>query len=705
MDKTNKDVLIRDHASIFQGGGEMGALMRAFDWDKHPLGNPAAWPETLKANIRLILNSGFPMFIWWSEELYMFHNDAYLPALGKKHPEALGNSARVAWSEIWEDIGVVVDNILNSGNPFYADSLKLLLERKGYPEETYWTFSYSPAFDDEGNVNGIFCACNEVTATVLGERRLRSLKDISDKTAQIQTLEEACQQTCDTLSENQEDIPFSMIYLLNGTGTEAKLVGKSGNFADTTAPVTIDLAQVDPEWQLANVLRTGKESLLEIAAPIENSVQESLASDRPEQAVVVPVKRPGQDQVIAFFISGISNMLDYNADYKSFHMLLAAQIATSITSVQAREELARQQAYLQEIFHQAPVGIAIVRGPQYVIDLANPGVCQIWGREPQEVLGKPVVDALPEIADQGIIQLLDSVVNTGQPFVANELPLQLERNGEMETVYLNFLYHPLRDAQGFISGVIAVAIDISEQVKAKHELETMNQQLMLTNADLDNFIYSASHDLKAPISNIEGLMHALVEYMPEELLKDETVKRINELIQSSIARFKRTVIELTDVAKIQREAGDDVTYIHLNDVVNSVKLDFETEIASSDAQIDTDFDPEAVIQYSEKNVRSIVYNLLSNALKYKSPERKPVINIRTEAGLTHVLLEVKDNGLGFDLADESIMFSMFKRLHDHVEGSGVGLFIVKRMVENAGGRIEVESEVNRGSTFRIFFKR
>ncbi len=110
MDQTNKEVLTSDYANVFQGGGEMGSLMRAFDWENHPLGSPAAWPESLKANIRLILNSGFPMFICWSKELYMFHNDAYLPALGKKHPEALGSSARVVWTEIWEDIGVIVDN-------------------------------------------------------------------------------------------------------------------------------------------------------------------------------------------------------------------------------------------------------------------------------------------------------------------------------------------------------------------------------------------------------------------------------------------------------------------------------------------------------------------------------------------------------------------------------------------------------------------
>src|SRR5690606_36104326 len=156
MQQPNNEIPVNSSLNIFQGGGEMGARMREFDWHNHPLGDPAQWPQSLKTNIRLILNSRFPMFIWWSEDLYMFHNDAYLPALGNKHPEALGAKARVMWAEIWHEIGVIAENILHGGNPFYAEGLKLLLERKGFLEETYWTFSYSSAFDDMGEINGIF---------------------------------------------------------------------------------------------------------------------------------------------------------------------------------------------------------------------------------------------------------------------------------------------------------------------------------------------------------------------------------------------------------------------------------------------------------------------------------------------------------------------------------------------------------------------
>jgi PAS domain S-box-containing protein len=685
----------------------MGALMRSYDWDRHPLGNPNQWPLSLKMNIRLLLNSGFPMFIWWSQDLYMFHNDAYLPALGNKHPEALGASARVMWAEIWQDMGVVVADILEGGNPFYAEALPLLLERKGFSEETYWTFSYSPAFNDQGGVAGIFCACTEVTATVLGERRLKSLKDVSEAMTQIQTLQQAGQQACDILLQNKEDLPFCMIYLLNATATTATLVGRAGDInGDKVAP-TLQLHDGDAEsgWALSRVLATQQTVLRDLSnLPMAPGRAKGLAQEV-QQAAVLPIMRPGQNQVIGFFIAGISPQLTYNADYSGFHALLAGQIATSVTSVQAREELARQQEYLQEIFQQAPVGITILRGPQHIIDLANPGVCEIWGRKPEEVIGKSVIAALPEVSGQGIIQLLDNVINTGEPFIAHELPVSLERGGGLETVYLNFIYHPMRDAQGFITGVIAVAIDISEQVKYRRSVEALNEELLATNADLDNFVYSASHDLKAPILHIEGLMAALVDDLPPEILQSETVKRVIELIQSSVNRFKRAVTDLTEISKTQRQAGEDVSYVNLGKVVAEVQLDFAAPIAESGALIETELAPDAIIRFSAKNARSIIYNLLSNALKYRSPERKPHIRITAHNTPGQVLLRVQDNGLGLDLVHESKIFSMFKRLHDHVEGSGIGLYIVKRIVENAGGTIEVESEVGVGSTFSIYFKR
>jgi PAS domain S-box-containing protein len=700
--------LINNEAlAFFQGGGEMAALMRAYDWNKHPLGDPANWPQSLKANIRLMLNSQFPMFIWWTRDLYKFYNDAYILALDKKHPDALGASARDIWSEIWDQVGGVAEGILEDGRSFYAENLLLYLERKGFAEETYWTFSYSPVFDDEGKVAGVFCACNEVSDSVINQRRLNTLRNTSEVLSQIYTMEQTCQVTCDFLSENSKDIPYSMIYLLDKGVSEARLAGYAGELDWDAVPQLVNLDQInrDEMCPMAEALTKRQPIVFDPPFETNDTLPEKSAAALPRKAVILPILRSEQEEVLGFFVAGINPHLEYSDDYRNFHKLLNGQIATFIISTQAREAVLKQQKTLNEMFQQAPVGITILRGRDYVIELANPGVCEIWGRRQENIIGKPVLEALPEVKDQGIKELLDGVYNTGQPFIANELPVDLWRNGKLETVYLNFVYQPVRDELGAINGIIAVAIDINEQVAARHNIEEMNRELLAINADLDNFVYAASHDLKAPISNIEGLMQALMDCLPNETMASGVVQELTAMIHSSIERFKKALADLTEVAKIQREAGDDVAFISLADVVGEVMLDFESDLKKTGASVETNISDGAAVRYSAKNIRSIVYNLISNALKYHSPDRPLQIRIFTENTPEYIMLAVADNGLGLNMADEDKIFSMFKRLHDHVEGSGVGLYIVKRIVENAGGRIEVESRVGEGSVFKIYLRR
>ena len=166
------------------GGGEMGALMRAFDWSQTPIGPVAAWPQSLKTAVRIILTSRYAMFVWWGQELINLYNDPYRSFLGIKHPDALGKSARDVWAEIWNQIGPRTDAVLFHGESTYDEALLLLMERYGYLEETYFTFSYSPLPDDKGSVGGLFCAVTEDTQRVIGERRLRLLREMASTMAE-----------------------------------------------------------------------------------------------------------------------------------------------------------------------------------------------------------------------------------------------------------------------------------------------------------------------------------------------------------------------------------------------------------------------------------------------------------------------------------------------------------------------------------------
>jgi signal transduction histidine kinase len=233
------------------------------------------------------------------------------------------------------------------------------------------------------------------------------------------------------------------------------------------------------------------------------------------------------------------------------------------------------------------------------------------------------------------------------------------------------------------------------------ELATTNGQLTRTNADLDNFIYTASHDLKAPISNIEGLLYLLQEELPAAVKQAEQVGPTLTRMLDSVERFKRTIDHLTEVSKLQKEHTPATASVNLAAVVEDVRQDLLPLLQEAGAKLVVDVPTLPAIQFSEKNLRSIVYNLLSNALKYRSPDRAAHIDVRAHVRPGHTVLEVHDNGLGLDAAHLPRLFGMFQRFHDHVEGTGIGLYMVKRMVENAGGRIEVHSQLGAGTTFFV----
>jgi signal transduction histidine kinase len=177
-----------------------------------------------------------------------------------------------------------------------------------------------------------------------------------------------------------------------------------------------------------------------------------------------------------------------------------------------------------------------------------------------------------------------------------------------------------------------------------------------------------------------------------------------DMMQDSVDRFKRTIEHLTEVTKLQKENDQPITLVELGAVIKDICLDLTSLFQAAEAELEIDVEKCPTISFSEKNLRSVVYNLLSNALKYHSPNRIARISISCHEVGDYVMLKVQDNGLGLDIAKSKKLFSMFQRFHDHVEGSGIGLYMVKKILENAGGRIEVESELGVGSTFTAYFR-
>ena len=231
----------------------MAALMAATDWANTPLGAVDRWPQSLRTMVRVLLTSRFAMWMGWGADLTFFYNDAYgAKTLGAKHPWALGRPSREVWAEIWPDIGPRIERVLTTGQATWDDQLLLFLERNGYPEETYHTFSYSPATDDHGRICGNFCVVTEETARVLGERRMALLRDTALAVATTMTEPELFAAIEGALID-AKDLPFTLTYLFDAAGTHAHLTCRTGLAADHPAAIpTVDLRAADALWRLDN---------------------------------------------------------------------------------------------------------------------------------------------------------------------------------------------------------------------------------------------------------------------------------------------------------------------------------------------------------------------------------------------------------------------------------------------------------------------
>ena len=403
-------------------------------------------------------------------------------------------------------------------------------------------------------------------------------------------------------------------------------------------------------------------------------------------------------------------------------------VEVALRDAQAREKAARAEAEAQrqrfyEVLMQLPAHVAVHEGPDHVFALVNPHYERMaHGRA---LLGQPLRTVWPELAGPGILDELDRVYQTGEPFIADELPVQADftRTGRLEQVYYNFVFLALRDEQGRINGVLHFSYDVTGQVLARQQVERLNQelearvqertqalhatnqQLQRVNVDLDNFIYTASHDLKVPITNIEGLLHMLQAQLPPEVQALPEVEPALAMMQQSVERFQRTLAYLSDVVKLQEEDGQAAAEVALQPVLDDVHQDLLPLIAACGAQVTADVAPGSTVVFSPKNLRSVLYNLLSNALKYRHPDRPACVRVGCHAEGGYTVLSVADNGVGIPPHRHAELFQLFRRLHSHTEGSGIGLYIVKRMVDNAGGRIEVDSDEGRGASFRVYFPR
>jgi|GEM_PF-5255293 PAS domain S-box-containing protein len=296
--------------------------------------------------------------------------------------------------------------------------------------------------------------------------------------------------------------------------------------------------------------------------------------------------------------------------------------------------------------------------------------------------------------------LWDESLSTGNEFVAE---YRLKGAGNEYRWNLGKA-SALRDNEGNIIKWIGTSVDIHDGRELAETLSERNEELRRKNADLDNLIEASSRDLKIPVYNIEKLLYTLLEDMKEVCRPDKDVNEMLLRLNLSVNKFKKVLSDLTEIAKANKSSQEEEAELHFSEVLDEVLLSLEDQTEQSGATILTNFSDCPAIFFSERNLKSILYNLICNAIKFASPERTPEIKISTSCENDRILLKVEDNGEGIDLSQVEQAFSMFKRLDRQKGGAGIGLYIVRRIVTNAGGKIEVESEKGKGTVFKVYFK-
>jgi len=339
-----------DPFAFLAGGGEMGRLIRSMDWSGTPLGPVESWPQSLRTTVNICLASDLPICVIWGPGLVQIYNDGYRVICGGKHPHSMGQAFRDCWKEAWPVIGDAHDAAL-TGDTAFLETQQIFLERHGYLEECFFTFSFSPIRDEAGRVGGLFHPVIEMTAKMLSERRTRTLRDLAARTSQAKTVDEALALSAQTFADYDLDLPFVLLYALHPSGDQARLVGTTGLPPDTVfSPSTVDLSLAeDTVWSLDDVVRLGSAVQVDDVRQRFGPPAVGARPEAPNAALVLPIIPPGANRPVAVFIAGVSDRLPMNEAYRNFYDLLTSCITTAVANARAYDEERRRGELLAEL--------------------------------------------------------------------------------------------------------------------------------------------------------------------------------------------------------------------------------------------------------------------------------------------------------------------------------------------------------------------
>lgn len=402
-----------------------------------------------------------------------------------------------------------------------------------------------------------------------------------------------------------------------------------------------------------------------------------------------------------YFNYNFTPLFDFNGQV--YGIIITGADVTDLNIAKKRLEESSQN--LKTIIMQAPVAMTILKESNHIIEIANDKQIELWGRGRSEVMNRPFFEAIPEAVGVGYEDVLMDVYTTGKIISAYELPIQVYRDGTVQTIYAHVVNQPYKGLDGKITGVMVVDIDVTDQVHARHKIEEIvaertrqlaeaNNALQQNNRELEQFAYVAAHDLQEPLRTISNFVGLFVKKYE---IADPEAQTYVKFILNATARMQSLIKDLLDFSRTGRNSPFET--VDLNMVLKDLLDEMDDTIKANNAIVNYTTLP--VVNGIENELKRLFQNLISNAIKFKKENVPPVIDITMDEKESEYIFMVRDNGIGFEEKYKDKLFIIFQRLHTSNEypGTGIGLAICKKIVSIHGGKIWVKSKPGKGSSF------
>ncbi len=659
---------------LLSGGGEMGQLLRSYDWSNTSVGPVQLWPQSLLTTLSIVINSQFPMFLWWGNDLIQFYNDAYRPSLGNsgKHPSALGQKAYECWPEIWHIIKPLIDQVMNGGPSVWSDDQLIPIYRNGQLEDVYWTFSYSAVKIENGEIGGVLVVCNENTGKVINLKKLQESED------QLRFAIEATE--LGTFDFN----PVTQKFKSNN-----RLKEWFGLPADSEIDLSVALQSIREQdrERVLNALQTA----LQYTYGGFYNIEHTIINPHTRQERIIKAKGRvwfNEKQLPYRFNGTIQDITE--------------QVA-AIQKMQAAELLARSTAErLQLALDAGKLGsyeLTVKTG-----EITCNSQCKYnFGLLEEEVFNLEKFMALIIPEDQALVKdAIQSGIDNHKLYNAEYRILLPDKRIR----WIKIFGKPVYDELDLPLKIIGVTVDISEQKVFAEELRKQVKERTLelhrSNEDLLQFAHVTSHDLKEPVRKVKTYTDRLNEECGTEL--SEKGKLYLNKIEQATNRMYAMIEGVLSYSSLN--ATDQIINpIDLNEIISNIETDIEILIHQKKGSIHKKSLPS--IEGASVLIYQLFYNLITNSFKFSRKNFPVVVSITSSIIKNNetefVKINIRDNGIGFDKKHIPTLFNAFTRLNskDKYEGTGLGLALCKKIVERHGGSIVADGKENEGAVFTV----